>query len=116
MKKRLLIMFGISVFAGAGYVAWAYTPIGKHVLAGWLLKKWKAIAARRHRVIDVDNLRKELARLSYPDHELLTRLTILAAAKTKKTLPLAELEERKVFERADLAAAKDLLLSENQVT
>ena len=39
MKKVAITLFGISVFAGLGYVAFANTPIGKNTLTKWLLKK-----------------------------------------------------------------------------
>lgn len=116
MKKTLLVMFGISVFAGAGYLAWAYTPVGRKVLSRWLMKKWTELAEAQHQYIAPDKLKQELNRLPYDDHELLALLTLVAmrlpvnprTEKRKQSL-LAAITERKILQRADLTDAVRLL-------
>mgnify|MGYP003143168645 FL=1 len=51
MKKVAITLFGISVFAGVGYLAFANTPIGKNTLIRWLLKKWKEAADKKQKKI-----------------------------------------------------------------
>ena len=122
MKKTLIALFGISVFAGAGYAAWAYTPIGKSTLAKLLLKKWGKMAEREEKKLDKEKLTKELAKLDYADHELLFRYTLLdpfakddkgeLKGKTKQRFEklLKKMAERKMLERADLSQLDNIVL------
>ena len=41
MNKKVVALFAISVFAGAGYVAWAYSPLGKTIISKRLLIRWE---------------------------------------------------------------------------
>lgn len=122
MKKTLIALFGISVFAGAGYAAWAYTPVGKSTLAKWLLKKWGKMAEREEKKLDKEKLTNELARLDYEDHELLFRYTLLdpfakddkgkLTGKTKQRFEklLKKIADRKILNRADLSQLDNIVL------
>lgn len=122
MKKTLIALFGISVFAGAGYAAWAYTPLGKNTLAKWLIKKWDKMAERENKKLDKDKLIKELAKLDYSDHELLFRYTLLdpfakddkgeltGKAKQRFEKLLKKMADRKIFDRADLSQLDNIVL------
>lgn len=75
MNKKLLLLTGISVFLGAGYAAWIYTPLGKITLAKWLLKKWEVMANERNKKFAKKLIATELDKLNYDDHILLLKIT-----------------------------------------
>ena len=122
MKKTLIALLGISVFAGAGYAAWAYTPIGKSTLSKWLLRKWEVMAKRKGKSLDIEKLAGELKKLKYSDHELLARYTRLdpfgkeaegklddkAHQRLKKLM--TKMANVKLLERADLSQLDNIVL------
>jgi len=122
MKKTLILLTGISVFLGAGYATWAYTPIGKKTIAKWLLKKWEAMAKQVHKDFDKKLIAKELEKLTYNDHELLFRYTrndfMGKARKTKMNKKVNEqfrsylkkMKEAKIMEKADLSPLDNIVL------
>jgi len=121
MKRTLTTLLGIAVFIGGAYAAWAYTPLGKSILASWLLKRWEKIAQRNSKKLDTGLLAKELAKLDYPDHELLYRYTLLdpfsveepeLTEKQKEHLKklLKKMKDRKILERADLQQLENIVL------
>lgn len=120
MKKVAITLFGISVFAGLGYLAFAHTPIGKSSLTGWLLKKWKEAAAKKKKPLDAEKLRKELKKLKYHELELLTAYTWLfpvlpgedVEQKTKDKLikRYKKLSDAGIFKKADLSALDNIVL------
>lgn len=122
MKKTLIALLGISVFAGAGYAAWAYTPIGKNTLTKWLIKKWEQLAQRNDKTLDKEKLSKELKKLKYSDHELLARYTMLdpigkeregklnAKAEQRFKKLMTKMAKVKLFERADLSQLDNIVL------
>jgi hypothetical protein len=122
MKKTLIIMFGISMFAGAGYFVWAFTPLGKTVLSKWLLKKWKQAFDEVKATMDEKKLAAELMKLNYEDHEMLvrfTRMDILRKAKEnridketemKAITLLQKMTFNKLFQRADLSSLDDIII------
>ena len=122
MKKTLIALFGISVFAGAGYAAWAYTPIGKNALSKWLLKKWEQMAKRKDKSLDKEKLANELKKLEYSDHELLVKYTLLdpfakdekgqltGKAKQRFEKLLNKMAKVKLLERADLSQLDNIVL------
>lgn len=115
MKKTLALMFGISVVAGIGYLAWAYGGVGKKAIGKWLLKRWRSRADCEKLKIDVRKLEAELKKLDYEDHELLFRYMWLDPVAKAAGGPLdpsmekkikklvTKLTERNVFKRADLS-------------
>jgi len=83
MNKKVVALFAISVFAGAGYVAWAYSPLGKTVISKRLLSRWE-----KDLKVDKGNrelLEKELKVLDYQQHVLLWNLTRWHLAKPSET-------------------------------
>lgn len=83
MNKKVVALFAISVFAGAGYVAWAYSPLGKTVISKRLLSRWE-----KDLKVDKANrelLEKELKVLDYELHVLLWNLTRWHLAKPSET-------------------------------
>jgi hypothetical protein len=122
MKKTLVVLSSISVFLGAGYAAWAYTPLGKKTLSKWLLKKWGEMAKRDGKKLDLKVLENELVKLSYRDHELLFRYTrndFMGKAqknkldlKTDKKLRdyLKKMKEVKIMDRANLSSLENIVL------
>lgn len=119
--KRTAVLFGISVFAGLGYLAWSQTPLGTTTLSSWLLKKWEEIAAKLNKPIDLELLKKELKKLDYEDHELLARLTWLDpfkeherewTEKYKKRLLnlIGLLKKARTLERANLSSLENIVL------
>jgi len=83
MNKKVVALFAISVFAGAGYVAWAYSPLGKTVISKRLLSRWE-----KDLKVDKANrelLEKELKVLDYEQHVLLWNLTRWHLAKPSET-------------------------------
>lgn len=122
MKKTLIMMFGISVFAGLGYLAWAYTPLGKGFFGRWLLRRWTKMAAVRGKVLPEASLKAELSKLDYLQHEWLFRLTRLDAVEKERkqtltpkegeqyTVLLARLSASGTFEKADLTPLENIIL------
>lgn len=122
MKKTLIALFGVSVFAGMGYTLWAFTPVGKQVLSRWLIRRWQKMAKRKGVTLDAGKLSAELAKLNYPDHELLFRYTLLDAFEkdrqgklTGKTLErfnrlLKKMADSRLLERADLSELDNTVL------
>ncbi len=78
MKKTALILFGISVFAGASYVAFVSTPVGKTVLGRYLEKKWISLSELSGQKLNSKKIRSALSEIDYEGHELLVRLTIVS--------------------------------------
>lgn len=122
MKKTLAILFGISVFAGAGYAAFAYTPVGKIALSKFLIKRWEQSAKEVNKKLDKEQLEKELKKLTYSDHELLLRYTLLNPLGKKRAGKLNEKGEQrfkkliekmakeKIYQRADLSQLDNIVL------
>lgn len=121
MKKVAITLFGISVFAGLGYVAFANTPIGKNTLTKWLLKKWNEAAEKKQKKIDKEVIKKELQKLRYSDLELLVAYTWvmpvlpdhgqqLDAKKEKRMLKFYQkINEKKIFQRANLRLLENIV-------
>jgi len=121
MKKVAITLFGISVFAGVGYLAFANTPIGKNTLIRWLLKKWKEAADKKQKKIDREAIKKELQKLRYSDLELLTAYTWimpvlpnhgqqLDKSKEKRRLKFyGKINEKKILGRANLTALENII-------
>lgn len=115
-------MFSISVVAGIGYMAWAYTGLGKMSLIKWLLKKWNQIAVNKDVKFDSQKLREELSKLDYEDIELLTRYTLLNPLEKTRSGPLSnktenslkklvkKMTDRNIHKRADLTSLDSIAL------
>lgn len=121
MKKVAITLFGISVFAGVSYLAFANTPLGKNTLTKWLLKKWKEAADKKEKKIDEEAIKKELQKLSYSDLELLTAYTWIMPVlpdhgqqldekKEKRMMKFyKKINEKKIFQRADLTGLENIV-------
>lgn len=120
-KKVTVILFGISVFAGLGYLAFAHTPVGKNSLTKWLLKKWNEAAKQKNRELDNDKLKAELKKLKYSDLEVLAAYTWAFPSlprqeafegKTKEKFEkrYKKLVESEILKRADLSALDNIVL------
>ena len=120
MKKVTIAMFGVSVFAGLGYLAFANTSVGKNTLIKWLLKKWKSAAELKKAKVDFEYIKSELMKLSYKNLELLTHYTWVLPPKvnfedgdnmgTKKAERLKKLYDKikgkEILRKADLSKLK----------
>ena len=114
-------MFGISVFAGIGYVAWTATPLGKTSISAWLIKRWGELAEKFKQNFDKEKIKAELKKLKYDDHVLLwkiTRLNLMLKAlenklddETQKKWEKLEkeLQSTDVAKRADLSALEGIV-------
>jgi len=120
MKKVAITLFGISVFAGLGYVAFAKTPIGKSSLIKWLLKKWSEAAKKKDKELDKEQLKAELQKLKYNDLEMLVAFTwsfpvlpeekyFKEATKQKFEKKYKKLIEEKIFKTADLSQMENIV-------
>jgi hypothetical protein len=121
MKKVAITLFGISVFAGVSYLAFANTPLGKNTLTKWLLKKWNEAAGKKQKKIDQESIKKELQKLNYSDLELLTAYTWIIPVlpdngqkldekKEKRMMKFyKKINEKKIFQRADLTALENVV-------
>ena len=119
MKKTIALVFGVSIVAGVTYTIWAYGGVGKSMLAKWLLRQWKLQAARKGKTLDLKKLEKELAKLSYEDHELLFRYTLIdpigkpaldAKAKKRADRLIIKMSQTGLAERADLLQLSGIIL------
>lgn len=121
MKKVAITLFGISVFAGLGYLAFAHTPVGKNSLTKWLLKKWNEAAKKQDKELDNDKLKAELKKLKYSDLESLAAFTWAFPSlpeesafegKTKEKFEkrYKKLVNEGVLKRADLSALDNIVL------
>ena len=121
MKKVAIALFGISVFAGLGYVAFANTPIGKNTLTKWLLKKWNEAAGIKKKKINTEIIKKELQKLTYNELELLVAYTWVIPVLPEHGKQLEEkkekrmqkyyrkINEKKIFQKADLTALENIV-------
>jgi len=120
MKKVAITLFGISVFAGLGYVAFAKTPIGKNSLIKWLLKKWSEAAKKKDKDLDKEQLKTQLQKLNYNDLELLVAFTwsfpmlpeekdFKGETKQKFEKKYKKLIEAKILETADLSQLENIV-------
>lgn len=120
MKKVAITLFGISVFAGLGYVAFAKTPIGKNSLIKWLLKKWSEAAKKKDKDLDKELLKTQLQKLNYNDLELLVAFTwsfpilpeekdFKGETKQKFEKKYKKLIEAKILETADLSQLENIV-------
>ena len=121
MKKVAITLFGISVFAGLGYVAFANTPIGKNTLTKWLLKKWNEAAGTKKKQINTEAIKKELQKLSYNELELLVAYTWVMPVLPEQGKQLEEkkekrmkkyyrkINEKKIFQKADLTPLENIV-------
>jgi len=120
MKKVAITLFGISVFAGLGYVAFAKTPIGKNSLIKWLLKKWSEAAKKKDKDLDKALLKTQLQKLNYNDLELLVAFTwsfpilpeekdFKGETKQKFEKKYKKLIEAKILETADLSQLENIV-------
>ena len=120
MKKVAITLFGISVFAGLGYVAFAKTPIGKNSLIKWLLKKWSEAAKKKDKNLDKELLKTQLQKLNYNDLELLVAFTwsfpmlpeekdFKGETKQKFEKKYKKLIEAKILETADLSQLENIV-------
>jgi len=120
MKKVAITLFGISVFAGLGYVAFAKTPIGKNSLIKWILKKWSEAAKKKDKDLDKEQLKTQLQKLNYNDLELLVAFTwsfpmlpeekdFKAETKQKFEKKYKKLIEAKILETADLSQLENIV-------
>lgn len=128
MKKTLVLMFGISVVAGIGYLAWAYGGIGKRAIGKWLLKRWRTRADCEKVKIDVKKLEAELKKLDYEDHELLFHYAWIDPVAKAASGPLdpptekkvkklvTKMTERNVFKRADLSQLNTIQAFRNMIS
>jgi len=119
MKKTLILLTGISVFLGAGYAAFAYTPLGKKSLSTWLIKIWDKRAKAQSKKLDTNKLKTELKKLPYKDHELLARITLYnpfqkrkegKLDKTRLKKIVQKINKSRLLERADLKQLNNLIL------
>ena len=122
MKKVAIVMFGISVFAGLGYLAFANTPLGKIQLSKWLLKKWNEAAKKKGKELDNDKLKAELQKLKYSDLEMLAAYTWVMPVlpdneseiteKKEKRIKklLGKMKEAKIHQKADLTQLDNIVL------
>ena len=112
MKKLAITLFGISVFAGLGYVAFANTPIGKNTLIKWLLKKWSEAAKKQKKELNKEDLKVAFQKLEYNDLELVVAYTwlklglldtqgnITSQKRAKRTRKMAlKMKEKKMREK-----------------
>jgi len=83
------------IIASMAYAGWRYSPLGKIILSNWLLKKWKQQLQQENKVLNVNQTRTELTKLSYREHELLVRLTRLNRIEKEKHHVLTKQEEEK---------------------
>ncbi len=122
MKKLAITLFGISVFAGLGYVAFANTPIGKNTLIKWLLKKWSEAAKKQKKELNKEDLKVAFQKLEYNDLELVVAYTwlklglldtqgnITSQKRAKRTRKMAlKMKEKKITERAGLAPFENIV-------
>ena len=119
MKKTTILLFGISVFAGLGYLAFSKTPVGKKTLMGWLLKKWQQAAEKKSRSIDQEPLKTELQKLCYDELELLVGYTWRFPVLPEPDIPekdrkrfvrkMQQIKESGLFEKADLSALENIV-------
>lgn len=121
MKKVAITLFGISVFAGLGYVAFANTPIGKNTLSKWLLKKWNRAAEKKKKKLNKEELKKELQKLAYSDLELLVAYTWVIPVLPEHGKPLEDkkekrmlkfyrkINEKKIFQKANLTQLENIV-------
>lgn len=122
MKKVAITLFGISVFAGLGYLAFAKTPVGKNSLTKWLLKRWNEAAKQKNKELDNDKLKAELKKLKYNDLELLAAYTWTMPVIPEKESEITEkkekrikkllgkMKEAKIHQRADLTQLDNIVL------
>lgn len=119
MKKKLAVVFGISISLGVSYFLWSYSGVGKKVLSQWIIKRWSRLASLKDKTLDVESIKNELNKLDYEDHELLARYTLLDLKKTnvgdseqsKTATLLKKLNDRQIFQRADLSALNDIIFT-----
>ena len=123
-KKRLAVLFAISVFAALGYMAWSMTPLGTTSIAHWLVKKWEGLLTKEGKSIDTKYALEELKNLTYPEHELLLKLTWLEPHKLdvnssdpknlkkmkRYTELIGQFNDSKIMERADLVFLENIIL------
>jgi len=122
MKKLAITLFGISVFAGLGYVAFSNTPIGKNTLIKWLLKKWSEAAKKQKKELNKEDLKVAFQKLEYNDLELVVAYTwlklglldtqgnITSQKRAKRTRKMAlKMKEKKITERAGLASFENIV-------
>jgi len=123
MDKKIIIgLFTVSVFAGLGYLGFAYSPIGKATLIRFLLKRWKQIAGNKEKSFDVDYIKTELTKLKYPDLELLTVFTLKTENMPQKTENvttkqretyqkyMSQIKQKEILLRADLKPLESIIL------
>lgn len=116
MKRNIIVLFGVSVFAGLGYVFWVYSPIGKSTLRKWLLSRWRKVARREKKEIDFTHIAKELQKLSYADHELLVKYTRIILVPEDQWTPqqkeklhksLHKITSKKLFDKVDFKSLEN---------
>lgn len=122
MKKKIALMFGVSITLGVSYFVWSYSGIGKKVLAQFIIKKWSKIATSKDQTFDGQLIKDQLAKLNYEDHELLVRHALIAQRtpendeQTARQLErlksiLIKINNRKIFERADLSSLNNIIFT-----
>ncbi len=120
--KKLAYLTAISVFLGAGYAAWVYTPVGKNVLGKWLVKKWELLFKREKRAFSKTDLAKVLSALDYEGHVLLVKLTRFDALEkerkgelegkelTRLNKLLQQVKATKLLEKKELKPLEGIIL------
>ena len=73
MKKTLITLGSISVFAAGAYLAFRFSPVGKYALKTYILKKTAALAKNNNAAFNRKKQEAELDKLSYKQLELLAR-------------------------------------------
>jgi hypothetical protein len=107
MRKKLLVLFSISVSAGTLY--FTYSKL-KHYLIKKLIRTWSDEMIRRGRELDPakqEYLSGELEKLYPWEVQLLANYTakIIARASEKEKAPLvAKIRAKKIADRANLRA------------
>jgi hypothetical protein len=116
MKKAVLTVFACSITAGISYSIWVYSGAGQSILTRWLLRKWKAVAERKQKKLDLKHTEAELNKLTYADVELLFRFTIaeFAGKQRKATRLLKRMDETGIAQRANMQLLVDIILPTNE--
>jgi hypothetical protein len=116
MKKAIIAVFAVSITAGVTYTAWVYSGAGKSILTRWLLNKWKAVADRKQKKLDLKHTEAELSKLTYADIELLFRFTMaeFAGKQRKATLLMKRMDETGIAQRANMQLLVDIILPTNE--
>ena len=110
MKRTFILLTAISVFAGAGYAVWAFTPIGRNTMITWMLNRWQRLAQKRNEKLKLAKLRAALQKLEYEDLVLLvkfTRLAVATAHEANEGTPETKLKRERLYAKAEASGLID---------